>query len=260
MSGPTALVLAGSRGPGDPLAVHAGVTHKAMIEVGGEPMLVRVVRALASAGYTRIAIAIERPELVEQLAAAGRFPASTVVKAIPAAAGPSLSVADGLARLGTPLLVTTADHALLRPEWVRWFVDHVPPNADVAAALARSDQVMAAAPEGKRTFLRFSDGAFSGCNLFYFATPAATGVVALWREVEAQRKKPVKLLARLGPLTAARYALGRLSLAAALAKLGALAGVTAAAVEMPFGEAAIDVDKPEDLVLARRLAETAPAA
>jgi hypothetical protein len=119
---------------------------------------------------------------------------------------------------------------------------------------------MAAAPEGKRTFLRFSDGAFSGCNLFYFATPAATGVVALWREVEAQRKKPVKLLARLGPLTAARYALGRLSLAAALAKLGALAGVTAAAVEMPFGEAAIDVDKPEDLVLARRLAESAPAA
>jgi GTP:adenosylcobinamide-phosphate guanylyltransferase len=250
----TALVLAGSRGPDDPLALHAGVSHKAMIEVGGEPMLVRVVRALAQAGFTRIVVAIERPELIETLAAEGRFPADAKVEALPAAAGPSLSVAQGLAALGAPLLVTTADHALLRPEWVRWFVDHLPPDADVAAGLARSDLVMAAAPEGKRTFLRFSDGAYSGCNLFYFATPAASRVVDLWQEVEAHRKQPVKLLRRLGPLTAARYALGALPLGEALNALGRLARIKAAVVEMPFGEAAIDVDKAEDLVLARRLA------
>jgi GTP:adenosylcobinamide-phosphate guanylyltransferase len=250
----TALVLAGSRGPGDPLALHAGVSHKAMIEVGGEPMLVRVVRALAEAGFGRVAVVIERPELVDELAAQGRFPPSVKIEVLAAAEGPSLSVAQALAWLGTPLLVTTADHALLRPEWVRWFVEHVPEGADVAAGLARSDLVMAAAPEARRTFLRFSDGAFSGCNLFYFATPAALRAVDLWREVEAHRKQPVKLLARLGPLTAARYALGALPLGAALARLGALAGLRCAAVEMPFGEAAIDVDKPEDLALARRLA------
>ncbi len=246
----TALVLAGSRaGPDDPLAVHAGVTHKAMIEVGGEPMLARVVRALAQAGFDRVAVAIERPELVEQLP-----PLGTAVEALAAAEGPSASVAAGLARLGTPLLVTTADHALLRPEWVRWFLDHVPEGADVAAALARSDKVMAAAPEAQRTFLRFSDGAFSGCNLFYFATPKAGRVIALWQEIEAERKRPARLIARLGPLTAARYALGRLSLDSAVKRLGALAGVRAAVVELPFGEAAIDVDKPADLDLARRLA------
>lgn len=246
----TALVLAGSRaGPDDPLAVHAGVTHKAMIEVGGEPMLARVVRALAQAGFDRVAVAIERPELVEQLP-----PLGTAVEALAAAEGPSASVAAGLARLGTPLLVTTADHALLRPEWVRWFLDHVPEGADVAAALARSDKVMAAAPEAQRTFLRFSDGAFSGCNLFYFATPKAERVIALWQEIEAERKRPARLIARLGPLTAARYALGRLSLDSAVKRLGALAGVRAAVVELPFGEAAIDVDKPADLDLARRLA------
>ena len=254
MTQPAALVLAGSRGPGDPLAVHAGVSHKAMIEVGGEPMLARVARALAEAGYARVVVVIERPELVEQLADEGRFPPTVVVETLPAAEGPSLSVAQALERLGTPLLVTTADHALLRPEWVRWFVDHVPEGADVAAALARSDLVMAAAPEARRTFLRFSDGAFSGCNLFYFATPAAHRAVGLWREVEAHRKQPVKLLRRLGLVTAVRYALGALPLSAALARLGALAGVRCAVVEMPFGEAAIDVDKPADLELARRLA------
>jgi len=251
----TALVLAGSRrGPDDPLAVHAGVSHKAMIEVGGEPMLVRVVHALALAGMIRIVVVIERADLIDELAGEGRFPVDVTVEILPAAEGPSLSVAQAVDRLGTPLLVTTADHALLRPEWVRWFVDHVPAGADVAAGLARSDLVMAAAPEAKRTFLRFSDGAFSGCNLFYFATPKAGRVIALWQEIEAERKRPARLIARLGPLTAARYALGRLSLDSAVKRLGALAGVRAAVVELPFGEAAIDVDKPADLDLARRLA------
>src|SRR6185369_15359784 len=41
----TALVLAGTRPGGDPLADYAGVSHKALIEVGGVPMLLRVLRA-----------------------------------------------------------------------------------------------------------------------------------------------------------------------------------------------------------------------
>jgi CTP:molybdopterin cytidylyltransferase MocA len=236
------------------MAVSAGVSHKAVIEVGGAPMLVRVVRALAEAGYERQIIAIERPELVDDLRSGGAFPSGVSVEVLPAAEGPSLSVARALETVGTPLLVTTADHALLRAEWVRYFVEHVPAGADVAAALARSDRVMAAAPDTKRTFLRFSDGWFSGCNLFYFASPRASRVVDLWREVEAKRKQPVKLLARLGPMIAVRYALGRLSLREATDRLGALAGASAVAVELPFGEAAIDVDKPADLELTRRLA------
>jgi hypothetical protein len=176
-----------------------------------------------------------------------------MVETIAAAAGPSASVQAGLEALGTPLLVTTADHALLRPEWVAAFLERVPPGADVAAALARSEVVTAAAPDTRRTFLRFADGAFSGCNLFYFATPGSARVAGLWREVEAQRKHPLKLIGRLGPWTAARYAMGVLPLRAALDRLGALAGVRAEAVELAFGQAAIDVDKPADLDLVRRI-------
>ena len=46
--GLTALVLAGSRREGDPLAASAGVSHKALIPVAGQPMLERVVSALAA--------------------------------------------------------------------------------------------------------------------------------------------------------------------------------------------------------------------
>ena len=49
----TALVLAGSRGGDDPLARHAGVSDKALIEFNGETMLTRVVAALREAGAGR---------------------------------------------------------------------------------------------------------------------------------------------------------------------------------------------------------------
>ena len=40
------LVLAAGRGPDDPMAKAYGVTHKCLIEVGGEPMLKRVIHTL----------------------------------------------------------------------------------------------------------------------------------------------------------------------------------------------------------------------
>ncbi|NJM91716.1 MAG: hypothetical protein HC861_02805 [Rhodospirillaceae bacterium] len=38
-----ALILAGSRGPDDPMAKAANVSHKALLPVAGVPMLLRVV-------------------------------------------------------------------------------------------------------------------------------------------------------------------------------------------------------------------------
>ena len=126
---------------------------------------------------------------------------------------------------------------------------------------ARQPVTMSYDPGGtKRTYIRLADGRWSGCNLFYFATPASARVAALWREVEDKRKRPLELIGRLGPWTAVRYALGALPLSAALDRLGKLARVRAAAVELPFGQAAIDVDKPADLDLVRRILGSSPGA
>ena len=70
MTGFTALVLAGSRGEPDALSQYAGVSHKALIEIGGETLLARVVRALDQAGADRIALSTSDPEVV---ALAGRL-------------------------------------------------------------------------------------------------------------------------------------------------------------------------------------------
>ena len=242
----TALILAGSRGGVDPLAEHAGVPDKALIAIDGRTMLARVADALRAAGADRIVVAVSSAEVHAHAIDLGLEP-------LAAAAGPSASTALALDRLGAPLLVTTADHALLRREWITRFIADVPADADVAALLADRATIERAVPETKRTYLRFADGAWSGCNLFYLATPAARAAIDLWQRVERDRKRPWRIVWRLGPLLLLRYLTGRLTLASALGRVGALAGVRARMVASPFGLAAVDVDKIADLDLVRRL-------
>ncbi|GHC83067.1 nucleotidyltransferase family protein [Novosphingobium pokkalii] len=248
MTGFSALVLAGSRGPDDPVAASEGVTAKALVEVDGETMLSRVIHALRTAGATRIAVAASDPAVA---ALAGDMGCAIV----PAAAGPSESAARGFALLGAPMLLTTADHALLQPGWISDFQNATAPDADVSVLLARRDVVERAVPDTQRTWLRFADGQWSGCNLFYFATPRAVQAFALWQAVERDRKRPWRIVWRLGPWLLLRYALGRLSLREAMAQLGRRAGLAVEAVPSPHGLAAVDVDKPADLALVRRIVE-----
>jgi hypothetical protein len=134
------------------------------------------------------------------------------------------------------------------------FVADTPAWADISALLARREVVEAAAPGTRRTYLKFADGDWSGCNLFFARTPQALAAIELWRSLEADRKTPWRIVRRLGPLTLARYLAGRLTLGEALARLSRLCGAQAAAVASPFGLAAVDVDKPADLDLVRALA------
>lgn len=246
-----ALILAGSRGGIDPVAASEGVAHKALVEVGGTPMLARVHGALQAAGIARIAVSADAPAVVALARQLG-------CEVVAPAQGPSGSVAAAFALLGAPLLVTTADHALLDPVWVRDFLADIPPGADVAVLLARRAEVEAAAPGSRRTWLRFADGSWSGCNLFHLATPGAAAALDLWATVERERKRPWRLAARLGLGTLASYLAGRLGLADAVAGLGRRVGIEAAVVAARDGLAAVDVDRPSDLVQVRRLLAERP--
>lgn len=247
MSGFAALILAGSRpGAPDPVAAYAGAPHKALIALDGRSLLSRVASALRDAGAARIAVISSHPAVRAEAQRLG-------VEVLDEAAGPSLSVQSAAGHLGTPLLVTTADHALLDGEWVSRFIADTPAQADVAALVAARATVEAAAPGTQRTWLRLADGDWSGCNLFYLANPRAMAIVDLWRRVEAQRKRPWRQAMILGPSMLLAFLMRRLSLKAAAQRLGALAGVNAAIVETPFGLASVDVDKPADLDLVRQL-------
>ncbi len=244
-----ALILAGTRPGGDPFARELGIAHKALIEMEGKTLLERVIGSLRASGMKRVIVsAAEGPvaQLARDLGAEVMAPR----------AGPSGSVAAAFDHLGAPLVVTTSDHALLRPEWVRELVDSTPPNADVSVMLAERGVVEAAMPETRRTYLRFADGRWSGCNLFYLQTPNARSAIDTWAMVEADRKRPWRIAARLGPLTLLAMLLGRLTMSEGLAKLGRRIDVEAALVPASNGLAAVDVDKLADLEAVRGLITT----
>lgn len=241
-----ALVLAGSRGGVEPVAEYAGVSHKALIVLDGQTLLARVVAALRAAGAGEIAVISSHPDVRAEIDRLG-------VQALDEAAGPSLSVQAAALQLGTPLLVTTADHALLEAAWIQRFISEIPGDADVAVLVAKRNTVEAAAPGTQRTWLKLADGHWSGCNLFWLANDRALAVIDLWRRVEAERKRPWKMAWILGPRMLLRFVFRRLSLRGAAGRLGDLAGVRAAIVETPYGLASVDVDKPADLDLVRQL-------
>jgi molybdopterin-guanine dinucleotide biosynthesis protein A len=246
----TALVLAGTRAGGDPVAAHARVSHKGLIRLGGMTLLERVLRALEQAGASRIAVSTDDAGI---LSAIGKIRLAVPVDAVEAAGSPAASVLKAAEGLVTPLLVTTSDHALLHPDWVTRFIADAPTGADVAVLLAPRGVVEDAAPGTARTYLKLRDGRYSGCNLFLLRTPAALAGIALWRRVETYRKQPWKIALMLGPAMLIGYLAGLLTLNGAIRRLGRLAGIEAAAVLTPYGLAAVDVDKPADIDLVRKI-------
>jgi GTP:adenosylcobinamide-phosphate guanylyltransferase len=253
----TALVLAADRGPDDPVSRAAGVAHKCLAPVAGKAMLERVVSALAaSAQVGRIAVSLRDPALLAQLPALAPLVAEGRLIALQAAGSPSRSVLQAARDLSEPfpLLVTTADHALLTTEMVDHFgAASRASGAAVTAGLTASAELLARYPQSKRTYLTFKDERYSGSNLFALMNPAALALPELWLRVEQQRKQPWRIAAVFGPVLLLGYLLRRFSLDEALARVSARLGVGVAAVKMPFAEAAIDVDKPEDLALVEEI-------
>ena len=186
---PAALILAGSRHTGDPVAIAGGVRRKAFVPIAGRTMLEHVVDALIMSDRVgQILISCEADiDLVREVPGLAPLLAE----------GPSASALRVYETLegGEGLFLTTADHPLLTGEIVREFLDRFAASgADVGVGLAPLDLVMAAYPRNRRTALRFRDGAFSGCNLFAFrGGERGKAAIALWRRIEADRKRPLRM-------------------------------------------------------------------
>lgn len=253
-----AIVLAGSRGAADALCKATGVTHKALIRIGGQPMLERVLRTLANCERIGdILVAGAGADLGPHLPGMAGEIASGRVRFITASDTPGESVMSAIQSLQNawPVLVTTADHPLLCAGMIAHLLDHAPAEMDAVAGIVERAVIQAAYPQTQRTYLRFRDIVFSGANLFLLRRREALGVVRFWRHVEASRKRPWRLMAQLGFSSVMLFALGRLSLARALDRLGNKCGARIGVVRLPYAEAAIDVDKPADLALVKQILE-----
>ena len=249
----TAVVLAGDRSSGDPVARSAGVSSKSLTPVGGRPMVLRVLDALEEAReIENIVLCGPGKSAVEQATELRVRISSGMVRWMESMVTPSSSTYHTLQSLpdSTPVLVTTADHALLTAEMVDYFCSTArQSNKDVVVGLALYESVLAEYPETKRTAIKLADGSYCSCNLFAFLTPKARSAANFWRKVESQRKKTLRVIAGFGWINLLLYLLKRPTLAEGLERISQRIGLKAGAVLLPFPEAAVDVDNLRDLKL-----------
>ena len=252
MNGWTALLLAGSRPGTDPFAAAYGTDLKALIPVGGLPMVARPAAALLAAPeIERVRVLAQQPE---RIAAVLPKDSRLSVEHSGATIAATLQAILESPETRYPLVVTTADHALLDPAMIADFCARAS-GADVAIGMVERRPLMARLPQTARTWLRFRGGAYSGANLFALGGPGAAKAVDLWRSVEQDRKKGWRMIASLGPA----YLLGAVfrlkSLDQTLDAVGRRIGLSIRKVELSNPLAAVDVDKPADHELVTAILE-----
>ena len=248
----TALVLAGSRPGRDAFAESHGTDLKALIPVGGVAMVVRPVRALLAAlEISAVRVLAQQPERIAavlpkdkrlRVERSGETIASTLEAIL---ADPATTF---------PLLVTTADHALLDAAMIADFCASAA-GADLAIGLVEKKALDARLPQTKRTWIKFRGGAYSGANLFGFGSRDAATAIGLWRSVEQDRKKGKRMIAALGPAVLLGAVFRVRTLDQTLASIGRRLGLSIRQVELSNPLAAVDVDKPADHVLVTAILE-----
>jgi GTP:adenosylcobinamide-phosphate guanylyltransferase len=239
----TAVVLAGSRPGRDAFAEQFGTDLKPLIPVSGEPMVRRPVRALLdSEGVGKILLLSQSPDRI-----AAAIPDDSRIT-VQESRGTIAETIETLILNRTaqfPMLVTTADHALLDPQMIAEFIARAA-GADLAIGVVERKALLARLPQSKRTWIAFRGGAYSGANLFAFGSIKALAAIEQWRSVEQDRKKGWRVLAALGPALLLGAALRVRTLDQSVAAIGRKLGMTARAVVLSNPLAGVDVDKPVD--------------
>lgn len=241
----SALLLAGSR-PRSDADASLMMGHKALLQVGGLPMVLRPLKALLdSPAIARVTVVTQDVEALRSV-----LPKDPRVVLDRSEASIAATLADSIQRgdLTYPILVTTADHALLEPAMIAEFLNAAA-GSDLAIAVVKEQNMLARFPGAKRTWLGFKGGRYSGANLFAFGSDKVLGAIEHWRGVEQDRKKGWRVLAALGPalLLGAVFKLRTIQHSADA--IGRKLGLSIRIVEMTDPKAAIDVDKPADHVL-----------
>jgi GTP:adenosylcobinamide-phosphate guanylyltransferase len=249
-----AVVMAGFDPDRPDLLVAATNTpQKAFIDVAGRPLVWWTVQALRRCPLVgRIAIVGIDPELpidlgedVERLANVPDH-LENVVRGINhlLARQPEME----------HCLIVSSDLPLLRPETVTWFTERCLRDPDDLFYPVVQDTVMEAAfPGSNRSYVRVKEGRFCGGDIFLIRTVVLQANLDLIRQLTARRKNALKQARLFGLTTLVKIALGRLSIAEGEQVASRLLQCRARVIPTPYADIGMDVDKPHQLEMARRL-------
>ncbi|HAH97265.1 MAG TPA: 4-diphosphocytidyl-2C-methyl-D-erythritol kinase, partial [Firmicutes bacterium] len=220
-------------------------------EIAGHPMVWYVLKAL------REIAAIERIVVVgpvQQLSEHSREMGCEIVEG-----GKSMveSLENGLTAIGnsSAVLVTTCDIPLITAQALEDFLKRCDEReAELYYSVVSRDDNDKAYPEVQRTYVRLRDGVFTGGNVVLVKRPEMVGELkTILNQAVAFRKQPVKMCRLLGLSFLVKLIAGKLTIAEIENRVRKMLHLDGACIISPYPEIGIDVDKPSDLELAKKV-------
>lgn len=256
----TFLLMAASRdGPNNVVARLQNKSHKCLVELGGEVMIVRVLREIMASGRAdRIYISIEDQSILDALPECREWLASGRISIVQSRENLFLSIMSAVDEIDKPypLVVSTADNALHTASMVRHFVDSLFAQApDAGLGLTNAKVILEAYPDGQRPFYRMKGDNWSGCNIYGLMTERAVKMSKAFEGGGQFGKYPWRVLKAFGLMNMIYYKFQMKTLDQAMESLSRRFKMNVKAIDMPFADAPIDVDNPGDVVLTEKILE-----
>ena len=247
-----AIILAGGH-PAieDPLYQLADGRNKALIPVGGRPMIQWVIDALSNARQ------------VEQIVLVGLQPetnlqSSKPIEYIPEGMGmlANIKAALDFVRHVRPanehVLIASCDIPAITPEIVDWRVEAAEQvGADLDYAVVKREVMERRFPGSNRSYLRIRGGEYCGGDLNILRVDLAERE-ALWERLIAARKSVFRQASLLGWDLLLLALIRRLTLEDAERKVSNRLKLKGHATVSPYAELAMDADKPAQVDLLDR--------
>jgi GTP:adenosylcobinamide-phosphate guanylyltransferase len=247
-----AIVTAGGiPKPKDALYAYTQGQSKALLDVAGKPMVQWVLDALGASQH------------IDGVVLIGLGPESGVTCARPlhycANQGGMLSnILKGIAEVQAlqpgpqHLLVVSSDIPGIQTHMVDWLVERVKETDDDLYYNVITQEVMEKRyPGSRRTFTKLKDMRVCGGDMNAIHTRAADSNLDFWRTIIEARKNPLKQASMIGWDLLLLLLLGRIGMEDAVHRVSARVHLKGRALQCPYAEVGMDVDKPHQLELMR---------
>lgn len=238
------IILAGGASPDDPLAELAQGKPKSLIPIAGKPMVQWVLDA------------VNNTPSIGTVALIGLEDSSQLKCTKPMISLPDLGSLMANIQQGartflelhpdeTHILSISADIPGITGEIVEAMIkEYAGFNYDIYYTVVSREVMEKRYPESKRTYIKVKDGQFCGGDLNCYSKRAALDPAGVWKDLIKLRKSPLKQAAIIGYGTLMLLLLRQLTLAQAAERVCRRLGITGKALQVPFAEIGMDVDKP----------------
>ncbi len=245
------VILTGKRAVHNQFLMFAGVDNKAMIDIDGKAMIQHVIDALNESRYVKN-IYLVAPEDFE----AASFDSKKPLRTIPSGDTAVESLLNAIHGSGEAekVIITTCDNPLFRGFMLDEFIQRcLTTGADFCYSVGRESVISDSYPEVKRTYVQAKDDGYTGANVYFVDKKGFSADEEMLAKIDSYRKTPWRYVRLIGRRTLMKFALRRITLEDVEERASEIIGCKFRLIPMPFPVCGIDVDKPSDLVLVRKL-------